>query len=276
MSDVVIQLSANTQPEPMVTAVLELGDTATAEFFDQTQPSFGGNRIQLNYMDGLNHQDASAEHAIVGEFSCVSNACVSDSGLFESVASIASVDPGLLASSETLPVMDTMNMAPGLQSLNADFLNGLPKLKLALNGVLGYDELSQLIQDVKAQILELNAISQDLFGDLSAELEVAVSDAEAKETASLFDSMQSDCLVFSDHALGGVDNSLALGATLDGLFTSPEAFPLTLDFSNPHGIQEASELFALASSGSSISSAALEIDADNALTGQIPGSSDFS
>lgn len=276
MSDFAIHLSANSQPETMATAMLELGNAATVNFFDHSQPSFGGNRIQLNHMDGINNQDASAGPAHIGEFFCISNVCISDSGVFESVASIASVDPGLLAYSQNVPAMDNVNMDSGLYGLNSDLLSGMPKLQLALNGALGYDELSQLIQDVQAQVLELNSVSQDLFGDLSADVDAAVAQAETRESAALLDSMQIDSQVFSDPVFSGFDNSTPQGATLDGLFTSPEAFPLTLDFSNPHGIQEASELFASASSGSSISSTATGTEAGSSLPGSIPGSSDFS
>jgi len=60
------------------------------------------------------------------------------------------------------------------------------------------------------------------------------------------------------------------------LFTSPEAFPLTLDFSSPNSIQEASELFASAGGTSSISSTASSSDTDSGLSSGAAGSSDLS
>lgn len=276
MTDFAIQLSASTQPDTLVSEVFEPGSSASIEFFDRSETSFGGNRIQLSYLDGMANQDLASGSACVGDFMCISNACVSDPGVFESLASIASVDPGLLAYSQSVPVMDNMNIESGLHALNSELLSSLPKLQLALNGGLAYDELSLLIQDIRAQVLELNSINQDLFGDLSADVNLAIADLETQTHQSLLDAMQVDSSTFSDFDWTGLDNSLALGATLDGLFTSPEAFPLTLDFSNPNSIQEASELFALASSGSSISSTALGTDATSSFSGSIPDSSDLS
>jgi len=275
MSDFAIHLSVNPQPDQSDLGTFELGQAATIEFFDRSESSFGGNKIQLNYLDGINNQESGS--ARLGDLFCISNACVSDPGVFESISSIASVDPGLLAYSQPAPVMDNMNIESSLHVLNSELLGSMPKLQLAMNGGLSYDELTQLIQDVQAQVLELNAISQDVFGDLSADVNLAASEMETLGLQSILDSMQVDSHVFSDARFSGLDNSLALEATLDGLFTSPEAFPLTLDFSNPNGIQEASELFASASgAGSSISSAAMGTDAESVFSGPTSGSSDFS
>lgn len=276
MSDYAIRLSASTQPDSLVSGVFETGNGATIHFFDRSESSFGGNRIQLNCLDGTNNLDSATDSARFGDFLCISNACVSDPGVFESLASIASVDPGLLAYSQSVPTMDNMNIESGLQALDYELINSLPRLQLALNGGLAQDELSQLIQDIQAQVLELNSINHDLFGDLSADVNVTVAELEMQDMQTLLDAMQTDSGTLFDSGLTGFGNSLALEATLDGLFTSPEAFPLTLDFSNPDGIQEASELFASASAGTSISSAALGADADNSFPGSTPGSSDFS
>lgn len=276
MSDYAIRLSASTQPDSLVSGVFETGNGATIQFFDRSESSFGGNRIQLNCLDGTNNHDSVTDSARFGDFLCISNACVSDPGVFESLASIASVDPGLLAYPQSVPMMDNMNIESGLQALNYELINSLPRLQLALNGGLAHDELSQLIQDIQAQVLELNSINHDLFGDLSADVNVTVAELETQDVQTLLDAMQTDSGTLFDSGLTGFGNSLALEATLDGLFTSPEAFPLTLDFSNPDGIQEASELFASASAGTSISSAALGADADNSFPGSTPGSSDFS
>ncbi len=276
MSDYAIRLSASTQPDSLVSGVFETGNGATIQFFDRSESSFGGNRIQLNCLDGTNNLDSATDSARFGDFLCISNACVSDPGVFESLASIASVDPGLLAYSQSVPMMDNMNIESGLQALNHELINSLPRLQLALNGGLAHDELSQLIQDIQAQVLELNSINHDLFGDLSADVNLTVAELEMQDVQTLLEAMQTDSGTLFDSGLTGFGNSLALEATLDGLFTSPEAFPLTLDFSNPDGIQEASELFASASAGTSISSSALGADADNSFPGSTPGSSDFS
>ncbi|MCZ8014257.1 MAG: hypothetical protein O9274_01020 [Limnobacter sp.] len=275
MSDFAIHLSVSTQPEQAAVGVFELDHAATIEFFDRSEPSFGGNRIQLTYLDGINNQDSGSER--LGDLLCVSNLCVSDPGVFESITSIASVDPGLLAYSQPTPVMDNMNIESSLHALKSELLGSMPKLQLAMNGELAYDELSQLIQDIQAQVLDLNSINQDLFGDLSTDVNSAVASLETLESYSLLDSMQIDIGEFSDYEFSGLGNSLALEATLDGLFTSPEAFPLTLDFSNPNGIQEVSELFASASgAGTSISSTALATDVDTSFPGSTPGSTDYS
>lgn len=276
MSNFAIQMSASTQSDTLISQVCEPGGSASIEFFDHSEQSFGGNRIQLNYLDGINNQDSASSSATFGDVLCISNACVSDPGVFESAVSIASVDPGLLSYSQSATMMNNVNVESGLHALNSELLNSMPKLQLALNGGLAYDELSLLIQDIQAQVLELNSINRDLFGDLSTDVNLAVADLETQEHHSLLEAMQADSSMFSNFELTGFGNSLALEATLDGLFTAPEAFPLTLDFSNADGIQEASELFASVSAGTSISSSALATDMDSSFPGSTPGSSDYS
>jgi hypothetical protein len=274
MSNFAIHLSSSSQPESLASDVFELVGAATINLFDQSTPTFGANRIHLSFMDGLNSQDSG--QARVGEFLCVSNSCISDTSVFESVTSIASVDPGLLAHAQPEAIMDNVNIESGVQALSSELLNSIPRLQTALDGGLGYSELSQLILDIQAQVLDLNSVSQNLFGDLSGEVNAAIAELGNQDVSSLLSSMQIDTVVFSDPGLPVWEGSAAMGVTLDGLFTSPETFPLTLDFSNPTGIQEASELFALAGAGSSISSSALGAEADSGFPLSSSGSSDFS
>lgn len=277
MTDFAIHLSATSQPEQSAVGMLDLDHAATVELFDRFEPSFGGNRIQLNYLDGITNQESASGSGRVGEFLCIASTCVSDATAFESMVSIASVDPGLLAHPQPAALMNSMNIESGLQTLNSELIGSVPKLLQAINGELGHDELSQLILDIQLQVLELNSVNRDLFGDLSAEVNTAVAQLETIEPLLLLDSMQMDIGTLSDSEFSSLGNSLALEATLDGLFTSPEAFPLTLDFSNPNSVQEASVLFAAASSsGSSISSAASGAEAESIFPGSPSGAADFS
>ena len=158
MSDFAIHLSVSTQPEQAAVGVFELDHAATIEFFDRSEPSFGGNRIQLTYLDGINNQDSGS--ARLGDLLCVSNLCVSDPGVFESITSIASVDPGLLAYSQPTPVMDNMNIESSLHALKSELLGSMPKLQLAMNGELAYDELlaSATLQPAKPRPKRLKVI----------------------------------------------------------------------------------------------------------------------
>ena len=152
----------------------------------------------------------------------------------------------------------------------------MPRVQNALSGQLGHEELSQLIADIQAQVLELNTLSQDLFGDLSGDVNEAAASAGDMDADALLASMQIDSGVFAEPLLASFGDSAAYSTTLDGLFTSPESFPLTMDFSSPTSVKEASDLFASTGSTSSISSTASSSDAEGGVVGSTPGSSDHS
>ncbi|MFN7505635.1 MAG: hypothetical protein ACK5Q1_08740, partial [Limnobacter sp.] len=237
---------------------------ATIEFFDVSEPSPGLSKIAFSSLDGLDPKTfSSASFLGLGEFRCISQSCVSDVSVFESASILASVEPALLSNADTAGILNTMNEQASFEALNSELLNALPRVKHALGGELAYSELTQLIADIQSQVLDLNTLSQNMFGELSGEVNSAMQEVSGFDTDSLLDSMQIDSGLFAQPELLGNTNSLALEATLDGLFTSPEVFPLTLDFSNPNGIQEASELFAATGGSSSISSTASSFDSDS-------------
>lgn len=275
MSNPVIQLSVEVGPSPVATELLAPISRATIEFFDSFQPS-ANTQISFTALEGLPSRELNAGKVLgLGDFHCISQSCISDANVFESSATLASVDPGLLASSNMAGMMNHMNDQTSFQSLNSDLLNVLPRVQDALAGDLAYAELSQLIADIQAQVLDLNTLSQDLFGDLSDDVNETAVSAGNLDTDSLLASMQIDSGLFAQPELSVGSHSLAFQATLDGLFTSPEAFPLTLDFSNASGVQEASELFASTGNTSSISSTASNSDVDSGLPGNGSGSSDL-
>ncbi|WP_205882405.1 hypothetical protein [Limnobacter profundi] len=277
MSNSVIQLSVQTDHSDAAGGLLAPISRATIEFFDTFESSSGSSNIAFSSFDGLDPKEFSSAPSLgFGELRCISQACVSDVSVFESSSSLASVDPALLANADTAGILNTMNEQASFEALNAELLSAMPRVKHALGGELSYSELTQLIADIQAQVLDLNALSQDMFGELSSEVGNAVHEVAEFDTDSLLASMQIDSGLFAQPELAGNAHSLAFAATLDGLFTSPEAFPLTLDFSSPNSIQEASELFASAGGTSSISSTASSSDTDSGLSSGAAGSSDLS
>jgi len=264
MSNSFIQLSVQSDPGQAVGELISPVSRATIEFFDQYQPSYGGQQISLNPNDGFSAKEFGVSQSLgFGELRCISQACVSDVSVFESDNTLANVDPGLLANEGAAGIMENMSESITFEALNSELLCAVPRLQSALDGQLDYHQLSQLIADMQAQVLELNSLSQDLYGDVAEEVQEATVAMGELDTDSLITAMQIESGLFAQPGLVGSNvHSLALEATLDGLFTSPEAFPLTLDFSNPGSVQEASELFAATGSSSSISSSASNTETD--------------
>ncbi|MEQ9106417.1 MAG: hypothetical protein RLO04_03015 [Limnobacter sp.] len=277
MPNSVIQLSVQAGTNENVGELFAPISKATIEFFESFEPSPFGSMITFGSLDGVNSKELSAvQPSGLGELRCISQACVSDISVFESSASLASIDPGLLANVESAGIMNNMNNQISFQALNAELLDAMPRVQNALSGQLGHEELSQLIADIQAQVLELNTLSQDLFGDLSGDVNEAAASAGDMDADALLASMQIDSGVFAEPLLAGFGDSAAYSTTLDGLFTSPESFPLTMDFSSPTSVKEASDLFASTGSTSSISSTASSSDAEGGVVGSTPGSSEHS
>jgi hypothetical protein len=278
MPNSVIQLSVQADTHENVGELFAPISKATIEFFEsfESSPSTG-SVITFGSLDGVNFQELSvAQPSGLGDLRCISQACVSDISVFESNASLASIDPGLLANVESAGIMNSMNDHISFQALNAELLDAMPRVQNALSGQLGHEELSQLISDIQAQVLELNTLSQELFGDLSGDVNAAAANAGDMDSDALLASMQIDSSVFAEPVLAGFDDSVAYSTTLDGLFTSPESFPLIMDFSSPSSVREASDLFASTGSTSSISSSASGSGTEGGAVGSIPGSSDHS
>ena len=232
MSNPIIQLSVQSDSSQSVGELISPVSKATIEFFDQYQPTYGGHQISLNSNEGFNTKDFGVSQSLgFGELRCISQACVSDVSAFESDSSLVNVDPGLLANEGAAGIMESMNESITFEALNSELLCAVPRLQSALDGQLDYNQLSQLITDMQAQVLELNTLSQDLFGDLAEDVQDATLAMNELDTDSLITAMQIDSGLFAQPGLAGSNvHSLALEATLDGLFTSPEAFPLTMDF----------------------------------------------
>ncbi|MBU0783485.1 MAG: hypothetical protein KJ798_10060 [Gammaproteobacteria bacterium] len=277
MPNSVIQLSVQADTNENVGELFAPISKATIEFFESFEPSPSGSMITFGSLDGVNSKELSAaQPSGLGELRCISQACVSDISVVESNASLAGIDPGLLANVESAGIMNNMNNQISFQALNAELLDAMPRVQNALSGQLGHEELSQLIADIQAQVLELNTLSQDLFGDLSGDVNEAAASAGDMDADALLASMQIDSGVFAEPLLASFGDSAAYSTTLDGLFTSPESFPLTMDFSSPTSVKEASDLFASTGSTSSISSTASSSDAEGGVVGSTPGSSDHS
>lgn len=275
MSKPAIHLSVQAEPSPAAVELLGPLNVATVEFFDSFQPS-ANTQVLLNALDGLAPLELGLPQSMgLGELRCISQACISDTSIFESSTALANVDPGLLANAQAAGIIDPMNNQITFESLNSELNIAMPRIQHALAGELGFDELSQLIADIQAQVLDLNALSRDLFGDISDDVHDMSVEVGNQDTDSLLASMQIDSALFAQPDLALDASSLAHYATLDGLFTSPEAFPLTMDFSNSSSVQEASELFASTGNTSSISSTASNSETDSGLGGKdIPGSTD--
>lgn len=276
MPNSVIQLSVQAHTSDHAGEVFAPISKATIQFFESFEPS-SGSMITFGSLDGVNFKElSSTQSSGLGELRCISQACISDISVFESNASLASIDPGLLANVESAGIMNNMNDQISFQALNAELLDAMPRVQNALSGQLGHEELSLLIADIQAQVLELNTLSQDLFGDLSGDVSEAAANAGDMDSDELLASMQIDSSVFAEPALAGFDDSPAYSTTLDGLFTSPESFPLTMDFSSPSSVKEASDLFASTGSSSSISSTASSSETEGGVLGSTPGSPDHS
>lgn len=276
MSNSIIQLSVQGDTSYAAGELRDPVSRATIEFFDSFEPSSGSSRIAFSSSDGLDAKEfLNAPSLGLGELRCISQACVSDISVFESASSLAVVEPALLANAGTAGALNTMHEEVSFEALNSDLLHVMPRVKHALDGELSHSELTQLIADIQAQVLDLNTLSQQMYGDLSDEVNYTAQEVAFFDSDSLLTSMQIDSGLFAQPELAGEVHSLAFAATLDGLFTSPEVFPLTLDFSSQSSIQEASELFASAGGASSISSTPSNSEADTGLSSGSSGSSDL-
>lgn len=279
MSNSVIKISVQASPSQAGVDLPGTLSSATIEFFDSYQPVQSVGVVSIQAIDSVSVKDlAGSLPDGIGNLRCVSLACISDATVYESASAIANVDPGLLASIDPATGVSMMSSPDtSFESLNSNLLDAMPRLKMALDGQLTHSELSQLIVDMQAQVLELNTLSQTLYGDLSGEVADRIADLQADGSDSLLVSMQLDSSLFAQPLVDDAAYaSLSSAATLDALFTSPEAFPLTLDFSNSSSVQAASELFVSAGSlSSSISSSANATDTDNGSAGIGSSSGDF-
>lgn len=273
----VIQLSAFTDANPVQGELYGSAQLASIQFFEGLHSSPVAEGISLSFQDGpLPRSTLSYPDTEFGELRCISQSCVSDVSLIQEAPTLSGFDADLLLANNMIHTGQLMTDETSIESLGSSLLGALPQVKQALGGELDATQLSQLIAELQSQLLELNSVTQDNFGDMTSELSLAVQEAEAQDTDSLLAALQQDAGLFTGSNLDSSLHGLVSEATLDGLFTAPEAFPLTLDFSNKNGIQEASELFAATSSAQSISSTARAGESDESLFGSNPASTDFS
>jgi hypothetical protein len=278
MPEARIHLSAFSQAEPVQGELLGTGNLASMTFIDISPAHTHAQGVSISYLDGLGTKAFSnLPHDGSGELRCISQACVSDVSLVGTDTAIHTFDTGLLVADAAAGMVHTMNEDISLEALSSELLCSLPQVQQALNGELDAPQISQLISELQSQLLELNSVSQQLFGDFSVELDQAIQEAQAQDSSSLFGELEAGSGHFIHQGAGGAELPVSFEATLDGLFTAPEAFPLTLDFSNQNGFEEATELFA-ATSGNlhSISSSAHDSDASSVMQGGIIPDRDFS
>lgn len=202
------------------------------------------------------------DHSNYGVIESAGN-CVSDSNLMSSTDAFAPLLPD--ANMEHAVDLNTILTAEdqgALGHLSQHLLASLPDVSKGLAGELSGTELTALIGTLQTQLLELNQATTDLFGSLADEVDHAVNQVGEISAEDLISSAQVDASTLADYSGSMIDHDhagLSSGTTLDALFTHPESFPLTMDFSDPSIVDQNAELFA-SSSGSSISSSASEGD----------------
>ncbi|HEX4878417.1 MAG TPA: hypothetical protein VFV39_01100 [Limnobacter sp.] len=255
-----ILLTVHPESSPEAGVLVDAVRATSIQLFEHSVPYDGVNAIRIASLDfSVGRHDVGSPGLQLGELRCVAQACISDVSLFSGDVSLAHVDPSLLANPDLAGMVEGMDNQIEIQRLGADLLDQLPGLQQALLGELSLPELNALIAQIQANLLNFNSFTQEHYGDLSLDIEAAILQLQGNGLEDLLTSVQVDSSLFAQPHLAGFDHNTTLDATLDGLFTSPESFPLTLDFSNPSSVQEASELFASAGA-SSISSSATGID----------------
>lgn len=206
----------------------------------------------------------SGSEMFLGSHALISTQCISD-------VSLLSQGPDFLISDQALLIEGAIQVHAShagqegqggfnMLDLSQQLVENLSRISSGLHGNLSNSELSGLIHDVQAHLLNLASSTQDLYGEIGNDIEFASQSMENLPLDSLFASIQADLTAVEDVYSTPVELSHAAQTTLDALFTAPEAFPLTIDFSDSQHVESASELFSsLASHTSSgISSSAAD------------------
>lgn len=256
MSTFSIQINAQSESAPGG-ELLDAAGAASIRIFQNDPASNGVDSVRLTpfSVSSPTGEFSMAEQIDFGNLRCVAQSCISDVSLLGNIEPSECSTAQALVQTSYFGDLATMSDSSDFTRIHADLISVLPKVDLALAGNLNQSELAQLIADIQSQVLELNSLGSDVFGDLSAETAVVVTELENEGASDLMTSLLADASFFSQSVQVPDAHSLAMETTLDGLFTAPEAFPLTMDFSSPNAVLEASELFASAGS-SSISSSA--------------------
>ncbi|MDX1668397.1 MAG: hypothetical protein R3194_03175 [Limnobacter sp.] len=189
-----------------------------------------------------------------GESAAFSAVCVSDKVLMQ--ADIESTWSGL-AMVDTSGVGEMSDHAQHMGEVAKNMMAKLPEVNKGLDGQLSFIELSGLIDSLQSQLLELNSVCESIYGGLGREIASDTRDLELAATEELLAAAEvaaSETMDQSGVLPETFSNMSAQNATLDALFTHPESFPLTLDFSEEASVTDTLGLFGDA--GQSISSSA--------------------
>lgn len=209
---------------------------------------------QTNFTDFLGSDHGRLEFS-VGGVRCVSQHCVSDVSFVQPSAEHLLPDTSWVVHDIHGAVMAESHENTHLLNVGQSLADQLPKIHQGLEGQLNLHEMSQLINDLQSQLLQLNHTTQSLFPDLSLNLHEASGALSALPNEALLTSVQADTYSIFDSFSHHDHGVAAVHTTLDALFTSPEAFPLTLDFSDKHHVEQVHDLFS-SHGGSSISTSA--------------------
>jgi len=210
----------------------------------------------------------------MGHHALVSTQCVSD------VSLLPALDSSLALGNEMILAATHQDASPHAAShaahgdnvfeLAQRLTDVLPKIQSGLQGHLSGSELSGLIHDVQSQLLTLTNGSHALYGEMGSEIQSSSQAMEQWASEQLIASVQADVNTMTEAFASPFDTPHAAQTTLDALFTAPEAFPLTLDFSDSRHVESASELFSsLAMQTSSISSIATGDDSGSPAAGDL-------
>lgn len=195
----------------------------------------------------------------LGSHSLLSAQCISDVTLLSTPpvhdAALLGLDVLTMAASALHHAAGGASMIEVSQLL----VDALPKINAGLSGQLSQSELSSLISDVQGHLLSLTSQSNEMLGDVNVDVQSVLASIDGLDSHALLASVSVDVNTLSDvYSLSGTPelHSAAHLTTLDALFTSPEAFPLTLDFSDARHVESATELFSAHSHSAGISSGA--------------------
>lgn len=227
--------------------------------------TYSPRAIHLSSVDSAN----LSSHSELGGLVQSSIACVSDHELIQ--ADYANqISEQMLFNSADLAAMSQVSEVPELTLISQQLLASLGEVSRGLAGELSPQELSMLIDSLQGQLLELNSASRNLFGELGEEISQDIHSVEAISADELLAAVEvgtSETLdYFGEH--NAVGQSILTETTLDALFTNPEAFPLTLDFSSSDNLDNAAELFSHGScsissnAAGSVDSSSLDLNGD--------------
>lgn len=229
----------NTQA-PVVQGVLIDSSSSISILQNQPAPTFDVGGITMSAFQ-------SDSEMFLGNHALISTQCISDVSLIPQASDFMVSGQALLIEGSLHDVGSAISHESlggnTVLDLSQQLVEILPKINSGLHGNLSNSELSGLIHDVQAHLLSLAGSTQDLYGEMGVDIEFASQSLDNLGLEDLFASIQADLSAVEDVYSSPVEMSHAAQTTLDALFTSPESFPLTLDFSDSQHVESASELF---------------------------------